>query len=383
MRPLWVKVHRWLGLSVALFFGTAALTGAALVYENELDEWINGGIYDTTPGDVGAEVVFARIARDVPGTLVRLRWPLPRIPVYTAEMLALDGSVEMVTLDPGSGDITHRVRRHLPIMSVIRRTHTALLAGRPGHYVVLGASMLGLFSLATGLILWWPGIWRTVRSIRVRMRRGFYSMNFDLHQAMGAVALPLLFLITLTGVLSAYQPAVERVIRTINGEDDGVRGWQDVAIPAAPAGLRAAPGDLLRAARAAVPDGEPLALRMPRREAAAAGVDLLIGPPLSAGATVVQVVLDPARGTVLQVRDPRELELAVRIAGWLNVRLHTGGVGGPFARLAYTVVCLLGTGLVITGVLIWWLKRSRTDAANRRTFIEPAASRDRALPVKS
>ena len=379
MRPLWVRIHRWLGLGVALFFGTAALTGAALVYENELDILINRAVYETTPGDVGAGAILGNLASHVPGTLVGLRWPLPRQPVYTAEVRAEDGTLQVVQFDPGTGNVITPVRRHLPIMSVIRRTHTTLLAGRPGHYIVLSASLLGLISLATGLILWWPGIRRIVRGFSVRTRRGFYPFTFDAHQVMGAIALPLLFIITLTGVLASFQPIVERVIRVVAGERVGAETWQDITGAQAAVRRGTGPEDLVAAALAAVPDGEPLGLRIPRGPDAPAVMDLLVGEPLSAGAMVINVRLDPADGRVLKVHDPRQLDAAARVAGTLNLRLHIGAVGGPAVRALYTAACLIGVALTITGLLIWWTKRQRSEEVQRRNAAGPATLKEERL----
>jgi uncharacterized iron-regulated membrane protein len=287
--------------------------------------------------------------------------------------------MQVVQLDPGTGHISTPVRRHLPVMSVIRRTHTTLLGGRPGHYIVLGASILGLISLATGLILWWPGIRRIVRGFSVRTRRGFYPFTFDVHQVMGAIALPLLFIITLTGVLASYQPIVERIIRAVAGERGGVDAWEDVTGAQAAAGRGNGPADLVAAALTAVPDGEPLGLRMPRGLDAPAVVDLLVGQPLSAGAMVINVRLDPADGRVLQVRDPRQLDAAARIAGKLNLRLHIGAVGGPAVRALYAAACLIGVALVITGLLIWWTKRQRSEEVRRRNAARTAPLKEESV----
>jgi uncharacterized iron-regulated membrane protein len=364
LRQLWIRLHRWIGLGVAVFFAVASFTGAALVYESEIDAWINGGVYPVTPGDVGAEAIAERV-RASGENLITLRWPHARAPVYNLETRTADGSVKRVSVDPGSGSVVEPQRRNVPLMRMVRRMHTTLLVGRPGHFLVLGATILGLLSLVTGLVLWWPGRGRLLRGFAVRTGRGFYPFNFDLHQAMGALALPLLFVMLLTGVLASFAPTVERLLSAFTGNVPD--GTEVVARPEADAAAdgTAAPADaglLISNARGALPQGAPVALRMPRDEDGPVFVDMLIGPALAAGATVATVRLDAHSGAVEHVRDPRRADAAAQIAGPMMVKLHVGAVGGPVVRLLYALVAFAGAALAVTGVTIWWLKRARSLA---------------------
>ena len=47
MRTFLTTVHRWAGLSVALFLIVAGLTGAVTSWDHELDEWLNQDLYLT------------------------------------------------------------------------------------------------------------------------------------------------------------------------------------------------------------------------------------------------------------------------------------------------------------------------------------------------
>lgn len=49
MRAFWTLVHRWAGLTVALFLIVAGLTGAVISWDHEIDEWLNADIMHT-PG---------------------------------------------------------------------------------------------------------------------------------------------------------------------------------------------------------------------------------------------------------------------------------------------------------------------------------------------
>ena len=47
--------------------------------------------------------------------------------------------------------------------------------------------------------MWWPGIKRLARGLRVRRRQGTYAFNYDLHNVVGLAAIPFLVMWGFTG----------------------------------------------------------------------------------------------------------------------------------------------------------------------------------------
>lgn len=366
MRELWLRIHRWLGLAIGIFFLIASGTGAILVYEDELDAWINRDAWPVTPGDVGPERVLATVESVLPGELRGLRFPLDREPVYRADVLTLEGRREVISIDPGTGEVVEPKRSLNRVMFYIRITHTSLASGPWGRRIVLTSTWLALVSLVTGVILWWPGIRRMLRGMVVRTRRGFYAFNYDLHQVSGILALPFLFVMSATGVLFHYADEIERVVRPVVGEGPGVRGWPEVTITERGDGtVRATPLELLAAGMRAVPDAEPKNLTVPRRLDRPAVLAMLREGEYGPG-SYIYVMLDPNDASVVLARDPRLLTRAGRFANSTTGNLHVGAVGGPIVRVLYVITSAIGVLLVIGGFLVWWLKRRRIDAVAQR-----------------
>jgi uncharacterized iron-regulated membrane protein len=367
MRDWWLVIHKWLGLAVALFFAIASFTGGVLVYEHELDRLINSGRFPVTPGDAGiARVLDGALAVQPGARVLRIEWPRMREPVYQVDLDVGDGDVaerRVLLVDPGSGTVIEPTRARVPVLQVMRRTHTSLMLGRYGHDIVLYSSMLALFSLLTGLILWWPGVRRFFRGFAVRTRRGFYAFNFDLHQAVGAATLPLLFLITLSGILIPYERVLARAARPFVADEPGtVTSWAPVKLEGRTSAAESLPLPVLvDAAHAVVPDGQPALLRALPDPSEPLLVEFRTGRLGTAG-IVTGVLLDPRDGSVLQVRDPRSFAPAVRISRVHNFNVHVGGFGGTPVRIIYMLVCFIGAGLAASGVLVWWLKRKKLIA---------------------
>jgi uncharacterized iron-regulated membrane protein len=45
-RALGASIHRWAGLTTALFLFISGLTGAVISWDHELDEWLNGHLFE-------------------------------------------------------------------------------------------------------------------------------------------------------------------------------------------------------------------------------------------------------------------------------------------------------------------------------------------------
>jgi hypothetical protein len=45
MRQIFVPLHRWLDLFIAVFLFASGMTGAVIFWDHELDEWLNPSLY--------------------------------------------------------------------------------------------------------------------------------------------------------------------------------------------------------------------------------------------------------------------------------------------------------------------------------------------------
>ncbi len=366
MRDAILVLHRWLGLSVGIVFGIASLTGAVLVFETELDARLNRGRFAVSPGMItppALDAALGSIAGDA--RVRRVRWPHAREPVFEVE-LEEEAGPRILWLDPGSGEEIRPVRGRNRLVPAIRRTHTTLFAGVVGHWLVTVSCALALIGLITGLILWWPGLARFAHGFAIRLRRGLWIFNYDVHQVLGTLAFPLLIALTLTGVLIPFPAATSALARPFVGtpepEPSGAAAAQLPLRVDAEAGSETpftGVADLIeRATAAAGGEAEPDVVVFPAQATEPVDVRLRIRPLGQAGGTL-RVWIDPGSGAVLRVRDPRVLPPAERIATIDVFNVHIGAFGGAVVRWLWFGTCLIGAMSLPTGVLIWWLKRAR------------------------
>ncbi|GAA1659871.1 PepSY-associated TM helix domain-containing protein [Fodinicola feengrottensis] len=238
MRRSLVLTHRWTSLVLGLFLIAETTSGAIVLYNAEFFHATHGSFYQHT---TSAHPITAQTALET----VRKAHP-----EFGAAWVSSDNGVfaigdeayeHVYGVDPGSGRITGLADLNGGPMGFLVNLHDCGLGckGYPGYVPFLGATMegLGINWLATvtwgefilfvlgllmvllaisGLITWWPGFRRFWQGWRVRTKKGRFARDYDLHNIIGMIALPFLFMWGLTGAAIYVQP-VANVWLTITG----------------------------------------------------------------------------------------------------------------------------------------------------------------------
>jgi uncharacterized iron-regulated membrane protein len=356
LRDLWLQVHKWIGLGLAVLIVPLSLSGAALVWHDPLDRALNPQRYAVTGGarlGIGAYEAAARAALAPGERLVSLRLPEHGGPVVaTAARPGRPGmsggppARTQIWLDPATGKPLDRAGSNAGPVRFIHVLHGSLQVPGVGRQIVgwLGVAML--LSSLTGLWLWWPLGGRWTRGLRWR-RRNETSSNLH-HQAGFWIALPLAML-SATGTWIAF-PAF---FGAFTGESGQAM-------------------DRARAARAQPLDRPALSAEQAVAAAAryAAGPVALVTWPTDrspawklsfAGQKEVEVA--DSTGRAAPPKSPRPETLARTMRRW-----HDGTGMGPLWQAAIFVAGLLPALLAVTGILMWLnARRWRAKAARRTT----------------
>lgn len=76
LRPMWLKVHLWLGLWAGAVWVLMGLTGAVNVFRWDIDEWLNPELIVTEPGETrkSLDEILAAPARRIRSGTASGRW---------------------------------------------------------------------------------------------------------------------------------------------------------------------------------------------------------------------------------------------------------------------------------------------------------------------
>jgi uncharacterized iron-regulated membrane protein len=374
-RKIWLGVHLWLGLLLGFFLSVFGITGSILVFYEEIDNLINADLRIVkvpTEGESAyrslTEIEANAVAAMPPQAKLNfVDYPADATASYkfgfTIPAAIADEKDEwQVHVDPYTAQILgkHLIKKaddFFPsaFIPFVFRLHFALLAGETGGIIVGIMGVILLFSVLTGLIVWWPltGKWRRVLSIKPRASAERF--NHDLHQTSGFYTFPILFVVLLSGV---YMNLPNQFLALVKVLSPGTQGFMDNphSIPELgkqPIGLTKA----ITIVQSHYPEGRVDWLNPPADEAGIYLVSISNVPNLSLFWSERQVSVDQYNGTILRVQDPNTRSTAGQTFVEWQWPLHSGRAFGWAGRILVFLSGLACPILFITGVIRWLQKR--------------------------
>lgn len=389
-RAFWVRVHRYAGLSLALFLAMAGLTGSVIAFNHELDHWLNPALFRAGEGparfspleladrveqwDPRVRVSFLPLQVET-GAALDL-FVEPRLDPRTGQPHEVDYSE--VFVDPTTGEVLGTrlwgaccFAREQVIPFLYSLHYSLHLPGNVGVWLMGLVAIVWTFDSFVGFSLTLPrgrpflARWR--QAWKIKRDAGRYRVNFDLHRAGGLWTWALLLVLAVSAV-------------SLNLEDQVMRPLVSLVSPLTPDVFHQRADELAGrvveprldreavvavAAKAARERGwsEPLGGIYYASTAGLYGVS--VGDHHAAGLGSPWLMFDAADGRLLRANVPGEGTAGDRFLQ-LQFPLHSGQIGGLATRILVSLLGLVVAMLSITGVVIWWRKTRRraprTDA---------------------
>lgn len=401
MRSVLVRLHRYIGLTIAAFLIVASLTGAVLSWDQELDEWINRDFFTVTsngpyrsPHDL-AQLIEAREprgrvtfmplyfepGRNAPFTV------RPRTNPETGEAFALDYThvfVDPVTgVELGRRDGDGNTLSWRSLMPFLIKLHYSLHIPLTASGTDLGSWLLGLIALIwfinslVAIFLTFPpkrrapkapqatasrGWWRRWgASWKIRWRGGPATVNFDLHRAGALWIWPALLIVAFTGFTQnlstdVFQPAISALSKPTPGPYD-----TRAPVPDPNVGPALRSSEIAGRARAEAtrlgwnepaysmsfsPDFNIYAVHFLHPKDDIGGADI----------SIKTLYLDGDDGRVFSLRTPLS-GTAADIIEKMQFPVHSGRLFGLLGQIFISFLGLMVAMLSVTGILIWARKR--------------------------
>jgi uncharacterized iron-regulated membrane protein len=353
-------VHRWSGLTAGIVVLAVCLSGAFAALLHDYETTFEAATVTVVPGKtrLAYDTLFAAARAHVPDFHLYDYARLPQGDDRALEILYFpDGTYRSVFLNPYTGDITGSLAGSWSRW--LLKFHWSLGLGdqgRGGATVVFVAALTALMSVVTGAVVYRKR-WRDALRVAPALRRG--ATHTALHRVAGVWSGAFLLVLLASGAYINYF-IVTGVFAYPGGDALGRRPVAPLAISVDAAIARAVvkvPGLLPASVSFPQLEGGPVAISGP-----VAGQNGFLSPHTS-------VLFDPRTGALLAVRGgPAEAGLV----GTLETavfNLHYAKFGGWPVRVLYALLSLLGAGLPVTGLVIWWRKQA---VRRRRSAAAPA-----------
>jgi uncharacterized iron-regulated membrane protein len=365
LRGYWLLAHRYIGIFAGLVFVVLGLTGSINVFRWEIDALINPELQIAQPNTAILPLgeIVAAAHRALPDCVGNWSLQLPASAASPALLRCNEPerpwfSLRMVWVNPYTAEVVSSRRFGEFFSTWVYDLHWALLLGKNGHTAVGLLGLLLMFSLASGVYLWWPGWGKLAKGLAIKRRASVERLMFDWHKSAGLYALPVLFILAFSGTYLVFPASVKPLVHRIAPLtlDAGTLRSQPAA-GAAPLSV----DEALALAGRVFPDGEPKWINLPSGPQGVYQV-LLRRPEAglvewfnrSYGGSAV--VLDQYSGKVLALRDS-----ITRTAGdgFLDVQwaFHYGEALGLPGRILWCAVGLVPLALYATGLVRWLQKR--------------------------
>jgi len=434
-RSLFVTVHRWFGLFIAVFLFVAGLTGAVISWDHELDEWLNPHLFEVSSR--GEPIAPLELAARVKAADPRRR--VTNVPLFHEEnhaaVFGVAGRIDPATnrqyeighsqvfVDPITGAILGQRdwgkaaldREHLlPFLYALHYSlHIPELRGidRWGVWFMGIVAIVWMFDCFVGFYLtlpsrrrrnanaalrsegscatdddmaaavterrsWWQ---RWKQAWQVKRSASSYRLNFDLHRAAGLWFWMLLFLVSFTAISMNLQAEVVRpLLQAVSSvtlspfESREPRTRHDPIEPKLGYAAAIARGQQEAAARGWT---EPAGYAFYTPDFGVYGFGFHprgADPHGSGGLGVKSIYIDGQDGRILGDRVPLK-GTASDVFLQLQFPLHSGRIAGTPGRIAISITGLAVALLSVTGIIVWMRKRYRRLSARLRRPVHASA----------
>ncbi len=366
LRRALFQIHLWLGVLLAVYLFVISLSGAVLVFRQELTRWtLPANLSDYQAAHVASpEQAMRRFAESVPGASVTLlQVPSPQLPAFL-----LEGKDRLGRPARWGADPTSAIPQPAPRiwLDTLLDLHDYLLLPHAWGMQVnaVGAALL-LVLAVTGILLWWQGLRLWTRGLRLNLRAHWRRLNYDLHHAIGFWTLAIVMWWAFSGMYFGYYRQVTAVIAAIFPRR-GMVAPRGAVLPNVGSG-RATLEAVIWSAQQVSPHGRLWSVSDPLLQGRECYVLLdLKSPGDFSHRDIVRVsTADASVLSVWHYGDRRTL------GDWVLWSMHPLHFGTTWGLLAKVVWAALGVSLAVltaTGLLMYWNRylRHRWQALQTR-----------------
>lgn len=395
-KDIFRKLHLWLSVPFGLVMVITCLTGAILVFEDEVTALCNKDVATVeAKGDpLPFRTLVESVEKSLPDGVSVSGVVVSENPTDAYKINLSKPKGAALYVNQYTGEVTGEAGR-LPFFGIIFRLHRWLLDSNPGNgavfwgKMIVGASTIAfVVILLTGLVIWWPRNRKMLKNrFQIALKKGKNRFWYDLHVAGGFYAMLLLLVMALTGLTWSFEwyrngayalfgageakqtAVVERKTPKIAETPVCPGSCRDCTLPVC---VKRVENKNTAVEQSGMErwnvDAVTAATKFDSWQKAYENVVTMVPHfetiTVSAGTVSVKVskygnlraadkyMFDKDCGAITSVELYKDSARKGKLSGWFY-SLHTGSWGGLLVRVLYFLAALLGATLPITGYYFW------------------------------
>lgn len=364
LRRLWLNVHLWIGVGLAVLLVPISISGALLVWHDDIDAIISPHRYAVTGPEVAQppSVYLAKASEAVAGQAGDLRatgvrypedpgYPV-RVVTRAHENAASNARPRFVTvfLDPPTAKVLDVMEFRTSFIGFLHIFHENLTIPEYSGRQIVGWAGVGMLILSlTGIWLWWPRNGGLLRALRWTRSPRF---TFNLHNMLGFwIAIPLA-VVSQTGIYLSFPQTARQAMSSIAPMNpQGPRDFAGTVVRQ----TALTPERALELARQAAPDARPAMLFLPVEARGGRGAGPVWRVQLARSEHEnVTVIVDDRAGQATLAPAPQSGD---RAAAWIRW-IHEGSHSGPIWAVVVFLTGVFPPIFAVTGIIMWLRRRA-------------------------
>ena len=358
-------LHAWAGVIVGLLAAVMFGTGAAVVFQGEIETWQDRLAQKPAPAPDYER--WSEVAEDAfestPPRQFTLWFPdgdrgYPRVGYFSGET----GRYRMEWIDPDEREV---IPQREKLGTLLFHIHTFYDVRFPSLYDFAGIVALVLvLVIVTGVVIQWHNLVAQFHQFRVDARP-MVRWN-DLHKVIGVTTLPFQLFFAYSAAIIVLAPFfVDAVVDPVFGGDRAAaKAGMYGRLPLPEASEKDSTGETYRSMDTLVEtaehrveglDANKIMFRNWRRSNPRADIE---GPVEGDRFGHAIVRLDPTTGEVTRIARPSQQTWAAKLRGWI-AEIHSVNFGGFWTRLLLALLSLAAAASMLAGIVVWFARRRR------------------------
>ncbi|WP_283127714.1 PepSY-associated TM helix domain-containing protein [Bacteroides clarus] len=389
MKKAFRKIHLWLSVPFGLIITVICLSGAALVFEDEVTELCRRDLYyveKVSGAPLPVEYLIEKVAGTLPDSVAVTGVSISSDAERAYQVNLSKPRRASVYVDQYTGEVKGRHER-APFFLTMFKLHRWLLDGmKPdggifwGKMIVGVSTLMFVFVLISGIVIWWPRTKKALKnSLKIAVGKGRRRFWYDLHVAGGMYALVLLLAMALTGLTWSFswyragfykvfgvemkQRAGHGALQTAHGTLQTAHGTPQTAHGGKSGRNSSEEGRGNREHTSSYTCWQQVYEELKARNAGYKQITVSNGSAsvsferFGNQRAADRYAFNPQDGEITEVTLYKDTDASGKMRGWIY-SVHVGSWGGMFTRILTFIAALLGGTLPLTGYYLW-LRRIR------------------------
>lgn len=374
-RKITGQIHLWLGLITGLVVLIVSITGCLFVFQKEISDLIHQETFFVKPPSSTVTLPYSTLLKKAEQALGKdypvnfsttykdkeHAWEFMTYKAGDPKALTYFGSIdyyESVFINPYTGAVTGLHDYKYDFFNIVKFIHWSLLLNDTyGQNIVGYSTLIFVFMLVTGMIMWWPKKWSKTninKSFKVKWKAGFKRVVYDLHNVSGFYVMLITLVLALTGMVFAFKWFQTTVYVVASGSTTPPEVKQVKSKPA-PAVLY--PVDIaFNKAKVLLPASDRINVSPAAGDEGVIYIYGIKGKETYYHADALQ--FDQYSGKLLYRRNYEEQNAGEKLVG-MNYDIHVGAILGLPGKIIAFIASLVAASLPVTGFMIWLNRKKK------------------------